>query len=347
MNIKMISIDECELFKLIDRSDKIRYAWSINADGIRTLDFNYLDITDYGSHVENCIGILRNIIIKSGTVYGAFDDNRIIGMASVLPNQGNSKKFSILVSIDVSFNYRRKGIGKVLLDICVKHSQELECETLLVAANPFESTIKFLKSNGFLYTKNPQNKMLIQENMLFPLFDFPPPFGGNIEQPIYLELPLNEYQNKDYFYNHTTLDEINLLNCFGATRLTVTDRQSFYFGFNPVYTMATYRYEPWGGEAYKILLACFDTFPVGFLGYGVDDNKSVYIEPMMVDSSFQKKRISSRMFKLFEQRIRNLKYKEIIIGHRTDNIDAATAYEKAGYVLTKIDGLSSSRHKIL
>ena len=102
------------------------------------------------------------------------------------------------------------------------------------------------------------------------------------------------------------------------------------------------------GNEHKILLACFDTFPVGFIGYGKgDDSKSVYIEPMMVDSSFQQKRISSKVLEIFEQRIRDLKYEEITLGHRTDNITAAIAYEKAGYVLTKVDGLSSYRHKIL
>jgi GNAT superfamily N-acetyltransferase len=329
----------------INRSDNIRAAWEINKDGVRSLGFHYLDITGYGANIASCIKILRSIINQGGVVYGAFEDNNIVGIASVLPNQGNTKKFSILASIDVTFSHRRKGIGKTLLDTCVKYSQESGCDTILVNANPYESTIKFFKSFGFLYTQNLQNKTLVQDNLVFPKFDFPPPFGGNVEHSVYLELPLDKYKSKDYFYNRITLDEITQLNYYGTTRLTVTDKQSFTFGNNPVYFMASYKYE--FGENHKMLVACFDTFPVGFIGYGEHDGKSVLMEPFMVDSSFQRKGISLKILELFEQRIRDLKYEKITLGFRTDNIAAGKAYEKAGYILTKVDHLQSYGYKIL
>ena len=346
MNIRKLNIGECDLFKSIDRSDNIRAAWTINEDGARSLEFAYLDITGYGFYVTMCMEILQNVIAKGGIVYAAFEDNKIAGIASVLPVSKKSEGFCVLVSVDVSSVYRRKGIGRALVDKCAEYSKSAGFATMLAAANPYESTIKFFKSYGFLYSRNLQNKLLIQEHLFFPIFDFPPPFGG-FEQPIYLELPLNEYQEKDYFYSRITLDEINSLNCYGATRLTVTDRQSFSFGNNPVYFMATYKYE--FGEKHKILLGCFDTFPVGFMGYGLDsDNETAWIEPMMVDSSFQRRRIATKMMELFEQKIRDeKKYKSIHIGNRTDNIAAAKTYERAGYVLTKVDGLSSSRQKNL
>ncbi|MCL2815500.1 MAG: GNAT family N-acetyltransferase [Oscillospiraceae bacterium] len=345
MNIKELNIDECELFKLIDRSENVRAAWQTDENDAGSLDFNYLDITGYGSHTTTCIKILQNVITQGGGVYGAFENNHIVGIASVLPVK--AERFSVLTSVDVSAGYRKKGIGRILVDNCAEYSKSMECLTMLAAANPFETTIKFLKSYGFLYTQNPQNKLLIKEDMIFPKFDFPPPFGGNVEQPIYLELPLNEYEDKNYFYDRTTLEEITRHNCYGATRLTVTDKQSFMFGLNPVYFMATYKYE--FGENHKILLACFDTFPVGFMGYGENgDGKSVFIEPMMVDSAFQRKGIATKMLELFEEKIRSEnKYEAISLGNRTDNIAAGNTYKKSGFVLTEVDGLSSYRRKIL
>ena len=69
---------------------------------------------------------------------------------------------------------------------------------------------------------------------------------------------------------------------------------------------------------------------------------------MIVDMSFQRRYIAPKMMELFEQKIRDeKKYKSIHIGNRTDNIAAAKTYERAGYMLTKIDGLSSSRQKDL
>jgi GNAT superfamily N-acetyltransferase len=121
----------------------------------------------------------------------------------------------------------------------------------------------------------------------------------------------------------------------------------FSFGDNPVTFMATYRYG-WMGEKHKMLCACFDSFPVGFMGYGEGDDDSVFIEPMMVDASFQNRGIASKMLELFEGKIRSAeKYKGIGIGNRTDNIAAGRTYEKAGFILTKLDGLSVSRYKKL
>ena len=348
MNIKKLCLDECELLGFINRSEKIRAAWQINKEGIRSLDFTYLDIEGYGFYLKTCIEILRKVISFGGTVYGAFEDNRIVGMASVLPLSEKANGFSVLVSVDVSSDYRRKGIGRSLIDKCVESSNSAGCSTMLVAANPYESTIKFFKSYGFLYIDNPQSKTLLQENLFFPKFEFPPPFDGlDVEQPIFLELPLNEYQDKDYFCNRITLDELNEFNCYGATRLTVTDKQQFSFGDNPVTFMATYRYG-WMGDKHKLLVACFDTFPVGFMGYGGVDDDSIFIEPMMVDTSFQNKKIAMKMLELFECKIRSAnKYKGISIGNRTDNIAAGRTYEKAGYELTKLDGLSVYRYKVL
>ncbi|MCL2772629.1 MAG: GNAT family N-acetyltransferase, partial [Oscillospiraceae bacterium] len=205
MKIKKLCFDECELLNSIDRSEKIRAAWHINKDGVRSLDFTYLDIDGYGFYLKTCIEILHKIISFGGIVYGAFEDNRIVGMASVLPLSGEANGFSVLLSVDVSSEYRRKRIGHSLIDKCVESSKSAGCITMLVAANPYESTIKFFKSYGFLYIENPQNKTLLQENLYFPKFEFPPPFDGlDVEQPIFLELPLNEYQAKDYFCNRIT-----------------------------------------------------------------------------------------------------------------------------------------------
>ena len=48
MDIKTLCFDECELLSSIDRNEKIRAAWQINKDGVRSLDFTYLDIEGYG-----------------------------------------------------------------------------------------------------------------------------------------------------------------------------------------------------------------------------------------------------------------------------------------------------------
>ena len=75
MQIKKLNINECELLKYIDRSDNIRAVWQTNENGVRSLEFQYLDVEGYGSQIETCIEILRNVVAQNGTVYGAFENN--------------------------------------------------------------------------------------------------------------------------------------------------------------------------------------------------------------------------------------------------------------------------------
>jgi RimJ/RimL family protein N-acetyltransferase len=112
-----------------------------------------------------------------------------------------------------------------------------------------------------------------------------------------------------------------------------------------VYWLASRDYE--FGDDYRMLSIDFDGFPVGFMGYGVNNDK-IYIEPMMVDTMFQRKGIASKALALFEEKIRTeTQYRIITIGNRTDNTAADRTYEKAGYVLLKTDGLSRYREKLL
>lgn len=343
MFIKELTLIECGLLKEIDRSEKIRAAWHKNEDGVRSLDFIYNDISGYGDRLDKCIGLLKEVIKQNGVVFGAFDETRIVGIASVIPNPVSLDGYALLVSLDVTKEKRCLGIGSLLLEACVNEAKKQGCKALVAASNPHENTIKFCKSKGFLYLKD--NEIESSKILHFPIFDFPEPFGEGVERIVYLVLPIHEYKNRNYFTDKITLDALNTSNCYGAMKLAVKDEQSFTFGNNPIFTIANSIFEK--DKHYKMLVAHFDDFPVGFMGYSVSaDQTSAYIEPIMVDFMFQHKGIALTMIELFCDKLRNESTCKLIkLGNRTDNIAAAKTYENAGFKLIKVDGLSSYREK--
>jgi len=346
MVVRRLSVDECDLLGTLDRSEKVRAAWMKTESGIRFLDFIYLDIDGYGPKLAECINTLKFVATNGGCVFGAFEGDQIVGMAAILTKQEQVDGTSQLISLDVSRAFRRQGIGRELLKNCLAESTERRCHRVLVQSNPHENTLRFFKSMGFVHSQNPQMNCG-PDSPCFPQFEFPPPFGNNVEKKIDFELDATVYGKGQHFTDRTTISEIDRYNCYAMARLRVKDEQSFMFGSNPAYWMACSRYE--FGENHKLLSINFDNFPVGVIGYGSDDNtRSAYIEPMMVDSMFQRRGIGSRALELFCKRLTvDGRFKKITIGNRSDNVAAGRTYEKAGFMVTGSKDLSCFREKYL
>jgi len=86
---------------------------------------------------------------NSGYIFGAFDNDKLIGFA-VLYNKifGNRKQYIQLDSMQVSFGYRHKGIGKKLFELCTRKSKDIGIEKMYISANSSEETQKFYLSIG-------------------------------------------------------------------------------------------------------------------------------------------------------------------------------------------------------
>jgi|SaaInlV_200m_DNA_3_1039701.scaffolds.fasta_scaffold58909_1 hypothetical protein len=142
-------------------------------------------------------------------------------MASILTNQGHMGNTSQLISLDVSREFRRQGIGRELLESCLAESIKRRCHRVWVQSNPHENTLRFFKSMGFLYGQNPQMNCG-PNSPCFPQFEFPPPFGNNIENVVDLELDATAYGKSKHFIDRTTISEIDRYKGSGSdTSLTL------------------------------------------------------------------------------------------------------------------------------
>ena len=96
--------------------------------------------------VVKFLNILNN---NSGHIFGAFENNVLIGYA-VLFNKifGTIGQYVQLFSLQVSFGYRNKGIGKKLFGLCIEKAKTIGVNKLYISANSSEETIKFYLGIG-------------------------------------------------------------------------------------------------------------------------------------------------------------------------------------------------------
>jgi len=84
-----------------------------------------------------------------GSIFGAYDNNKLIGFA-VLYNKifGSKKQYIQLKNMQVSYGYRHKGIGKKLFEMCIKKSKDIGISKMYISANSSEETQKFYLGIG-------------------------------------------------------------------------------------------------------------------------------------------------------------------------------------------------------
>ena len=93
---------------------------------------------------ENVINIFKNTLNDGGYIFGAYDKEKLIGFSVLLNYRfGIKKQYIELKYIHVSFEYRNKGIGKKLFELCKEKVKNIGIEKIYISANSSEETINF------------------------------------------------------------------------------------------------------------------------------------------------------------------------------------------------------------
>lgn len=88
-------------------------------------------------------------IDRGGITVGAFCDDRLVGFCCVDGTiSGKSAKYANLTMLFVDDNWKRNGIGKLLLQEVRKHVIKLGAEKIFISAIPSAETIAFYQSMG-------------------------------------------------------------------------------------------------------------------------------------------------------------------------------------------------------
>ncbi|QNO14560.1 GNAT family N-acetyltransferase [Alkalicella caledoniensis] len=119
-------------------------------EGKLVLKERFYDIKGWHpQEVEKYIGVLNQIHERGGYIIGAFDGDIICGIAA-LDNVffGQSKAYLNFDKLYVSYEYRGKGIGRKLMEICCQKAKELGAKKLYVSSSEFENTVNFYIGMG-------------------------------------------------------------------------------------------------------------------------------------------------------------------------------------------------------
>jgi len=154
----MMIIRELERYQVpaiwqIDRSELIENIY-YHIDGQLVLKPERYQMTGWPpGEAEHYGPILLECFDRGGTFHGAFDENRLVGVA-VLESKfiGRERDQLQLKFLHVSNAYRQQGLGRILFDRAASRARELGARRVYISATPSENTVHFYQHLGCTVT---------------------------------------------------------------------------------------------------------------------------------------------------------------------------------------------------
>lgn len=143
---------EAERISEIDAFCYIKRAWRMNEKGeyrLEEIDWTDMDLPNgFDWHLER----LQETMAEGGKAFGCFDDELLVGYASMGSRVfGEKEKYVLLDQLFVSSGYRGLGIGRSLVNLCSEEALEMGGEKLYLCAGSSEDTIAFFQKLGCVY----------------------------------------------------------------------------------------------------------------------------------------------------------------------------------------------------
>ena len=131
-----------------NRYQQVNYVWRMENDEktVKSVDFSE-DWDD--AEKQDIIKGLVETVDKGGSVFGAFEERKLIGLASIDGERiGNESEYIQMLKLFVSQEYRDRGIGRELFDKCAKSAKESGASKLYISANSSVETVGFYENMG-------------------------------------------------------------------------------------------------------------------------------------------------------------------------------------------------------
>lgn len=162
LNYRLLERSELELLGEIDRKEIVNEAYYFRDNKLEIVNEFYniegWDLKELHEYIDR----LQDIYDRNGTIYGAFDNKTIVGLGALeskfIGKNNDQLKLDMLY---ISNNYRKKGIGKNLVNLLSKKAKELNAKSMYISATPFKNTVEFYFAIGAKLT-NEINKDLYE-----------------------------------------------------------------------------------------------------------------------------------------------------------------------------------------
>lgn len=167
--------NEVTRIREIDRTERVRIGYRVEGDTLIRMNVVW-DSSPWREEGDehsfpHMIHFLEGILGNKGSMLGAFDGDRLVGLAAFRPHL--SETMAELALLHVTNGYRRLGIASHFFDEIVKMAHQTGATQLYVSATPSESAVGFYTSRGFVWTQTPHPELFALEpediHMIKPL----------------------------------------------------------------------------------------------------------------------------------------------------------------------------------
>jgi ribosomal protein S18 acetylase RimI-like enzyme len=128
-------------------------------------DIAFVEQWDEAIKKEIVADDFTNCINSGGAVWGVFDEkNELIAFASLLSDFfGSEGQYLQLMQIHTSYEYRSKGIGKILFQICVERAKGMGAKKLYISTHSSEESQLFYEKIGCVDAQEINKKLAEHE----------------------------------------------------------------------------------------------------------------------------------------------------------------------------------------
>jgi len=152
MQVTRLTAADVSLVGAIDRSEHVAAEYEVVDGRLRERPVSMSEIpawapTGSGPHsIAAAIEFCTSALAGGAVLLGAFDDERVAGLAVVDPSF--EPGLAWLVFLHVSRPYRRRGAAQALWDAAVEPARAVSAEAIYVSATPTGSAVGFYLRQG-------------------------------------------------------------------------------------------------------------------------------------------------------------------------------------------------------
>ena len=165
IEVRGLSVDELDKIRDIDRTEEIRVGYRQEGAELIKMDVHWDDAGWREGDGEHSFGRMirgaEELLDLDGTSLGAFDGDRLVGLAIYRPRLTES--MGQLGLLHVSDGYRRQGVASCLYEEVLRLAREDGATALYVSATPSKSAVGFYSHHGFVPTDEPDPALFEEE----------------------------------------------------------------------------------------------------------------------------------------------------------------------------------------
>ena len=153
------------LLQRFNRYQEVQRCWRMENGNWMLKDISFIEQWDKDLKKEIVTDDFTNCLKSGGFVWGVFDnDNDLIAFVSLLSDFfGCENQYLQLMQIHVSYEYRCKGIGKVLFKLCAEKAKQLGAKKLYISTHSSEESQHFYKNIGCVDAQEVNKKLAEHE----------------------------------------------------------------------------------------------------------------------------------------------------------------------------------------